>query len=77
MAMQQCGANAQIHSTGDKVKTLEIVLKGSVRMTYPGNKEEILLKTGSVVGLAESPNSTYRYNYEAVDEVTIIWILIR
>lgn len=71
MAMQQCSANAQIHSAGERVKTLEILLKGSVRMSYPGNKEEIVLKTGSVIGVAESPDSTYLYNYEAIDEVTI------
>lgn len=71
MAMQQCGANAQIHSAGEKVKTLEIILKGSVRMSYPGNKEEIVLKTGSVIGIAETPGATYRYNYEAIDEATV------
>ena len=71
MAMQQCGANTQIHGAGEKVATLDIVLKGSVRMSYPGNKEEILLKTGSVIGLAETPGEVYVYNYEAVDEATV------
>ena len=71
MGMQKCGANSQIHSAGEKVESLEIVLKGSVRMTYPRNKEPIVLKTGSILGLAEKPGKTFVYNYEANEECTL------
>ena len=71
MAMQSCGANSQIHTAGDKVESLEIILKGSVRMTYPGNKEPIVLKTGSIIGISENPGKKYIYNYEANEECTI------
>lgn len=71
MAMQQCAANSQIHSAGEKVATLDIILKGSVRMVYPGNKEEVILKTGSVIGLAEKPGEIYVYSYQASEETTI------
>ena len=71
MGMQKCGANSQIHSAGEKVESLEIVLKGSVRMSYPGNKEPIILKTGSILGLAEKPGRTFVYNYEANEECAL------
>ncbi len=71
MGMQTCGAGSKIHSAGDKVESLEIVLKGSVRMSYPGNKEPIVLKTGSIIGIAEKPGKTFVYNYDANEECTI------
>ena len=71
MGMQTCSANSQIHGAGEKVGTLEIILKGSVRMTYPGNKEPIVLKTGSILGLAEKPGGKFVFNYEANEDCTI------
>lgn len=71
MGMQTCGAGSKIHAAGEKVESLEIILKGSVRMSYPGNKEPIVLKTGSILGLAEKPGKTFVYNYDANEECTI------
>ncbi|MBO4373728.1 MAG: hypothetical protein J5829_01345 [Lachnospiraceae bacterium] len=58
-----------LHSTNERVKEIEIVLKGSV--TASNSYMSIKLPYGSIIGLFEEPGGIYRFDYETDDETTI------
>ncbi|MBR5377186.1 MAG: hypothetical protein IK139_07890 [Lachnospiraceae bacterium] len=58
-----------LHSTNERVKEIEIVLKGSV--TASNSYMSVKLPYGSIIGLFEEPDSIYRFDYETEEETTI------
>ena len=71
MAKQELKANDKIHGVGEKVTTIEIVLKGSVSQSIPGKGTPVVLRVGSIIGLAETPNEPYQYQYVASSDSVI------
>ncbi len=58
-----------LHSTNERVKEIEIVLKGSV--TASNSSMNLKLPYGSIIGLFEIPGEIYRFDYETDEETTI------
>lgn len=58
-----------LHSTNERVKEIEIVLKGSV--TASNSSMSVKLPYGSIIGLFETPGEIYRFDYETDEETTI------
>ena len=61
--------NNQIHTPEQTVETLDIILKGSVRV-YIGDAP-IILGAGSVLGFSEKPHERYNFRYEAEEDCTL------
>lgn len=59
-----------LHATGDAVETIEVILKGSIRVS--DSSFGITLNDGGMVGIAEKPGGTYQYDYD-VTEDTILY----
>ncbi|MCR4891751.1 MAG: hypothetical protein K5989_06195, partial [Lachnospiraceae bacterium] len=53
MGMQEIGSKQTLHAVGDRVETIEIVLKGAIKAT-DGNAE-VILKNGAMIGNLETP----------------------
>ncbi|MCR5773492.1 MAG: hypothetical protein K6G42_00270 [Lachnospiraceae bacterium] len=66
MAKQVIESGDILHATNERVKELEIVIKGSFVATS-GNVS-IKLPYGSIIGLFESPGEKYRFDYEASED---------
>ena len=62
-------AGELIHASNERVKEIEIVLKGCV--TAADSVSSIKLPYGSIIGLFENAGELYRYDYEAEEETTI------
>ncbi|TYZ30716.1 hypothetical protein FZ041_01170 [Selenomonas caprae] len=60
-----------LHKKGDSVSTLEILLAGALTLT-DGDDVEVSLGSGSIVGPAYVPAETYRFDYIAREESTLI-----
>ncbi|MBQ7463860.1 MAG: hypothetical protein IJS86_03265, partial [Lachnospiraceae bacterium] len=58
-----------LHSTNERVREIEIVLKGSV--TASNSSMNLKLPYGSIIGLFEIPGEIYRFDYETDEETTI------
>ncbi|MBQ1641407.1 MAG: hypothetical protein II571_04155 [Lachnospiraceae bacterium] len=69
MAMIECAAGTKLHEVGQKVETVEIILKGSIRMNV--GEDGVELKQGSIVGLTESPGGNFAFSYEASTDATV------
>ena len=69
MGMTNLTKGTVVHKSGDTVETLEIVLKGKVVAT--DGDSEILLPSGSIIGLFEVPDAEYIYDYVTKEDVTI------
>ncbi len=60
-----------LHSRGEEVRKLEIVLSGALSMT-DGNDVEVRLGSGSVAGAIYLPDETYTFDYVALEESTLV-----
>lgn len=58
-----------LHSKDDVVHTIEIVLKGSVRMY--DEFDSLNIGIGGIIGIVEKNGANYKYDYQANDDVTI------
>lgn len=58
-----------IHGSDDDVKTIEIVLKGSIRMF--SDYINISISTGGILGVGEKPAEKYVCTYQALTDATI------
>ena len=59
-----------LHKAGtDTVETIEVVVKGSLKIS--NQFTSIVLTVGGVVGIVETPGSTYKYNIEALEESSV------
>ena len=71
MSVTEIKAGGKIHSVGDIVDSIHIILKGSVSMTIPNEGGEIALGVGSVIGLSEVPGGRHRFSYTAPEGASI------
>ncbi|WP_408070897.1 hypothetical protein [Butyrivibrio sp. JL13D10] len=69
MGLITLNQNQILHKAGDKVETLEIVVKGSVSIAIDG--ESISIGIGGILGAPEHPGSTYTYTYTALEETSV------
>ena len=69
MGLLTLNPNQVLHKSGDKVETLEIVVKGSVSIAIDG--ESIDVGIGGILGAGEHPDSTYIYTYTANEESSV------
>ncbi|WP_051204495.1 Crp/Fnr family transcriptional regulator [Butyrivibrio sp. VCD2006] len=69
MGLLTLNPNQVLHRSGDKVETLEIVVKGSVSIAIEG--EAIDVGVGGILGCAERPGETYIYTYTAKEESSV------
>ena len=58
-----------VHASNERVKEIEIVLRGCV--TAMDSVASIKLPYGSIIGLFENAGELYRFDYEAEEETTI------
>ncbi|SKB50919.1 hypothetical protein SAMN06296386_101329 [Lachnospiraceae bacterium] len=69
MGMKEIKADDMLHTIGERVEEVEILLKGQVRVS--NSYGSMILKTGALIGCFETPDEEYVYDYEAVDDVTV------
>lgn len=65
------GKGQVLHRRGDEVRTLEILLAGSLSMT-DGNDVNVRLGSGSMAGTAYLPGETYSFDYVALEDSTLM-----
>ena len=59
-----------LHSAGkDTVETLEIVTKGSIKIS--NQYSHIVVKLGTILGTVEIPGEEYTYTYEAEEDSNV------
>ncbi len=69
MGMKEIKASDMIHTIGERVEEVEILLKGQVRVF--NSYGSMVLKSGALIGCFETPDEEYVYDYEAIDDVTV------
>ncbi|MCR5734724.1 MAG: hypothetical protein K6G22_08990, partial [Lachnospiraceae bacterium] len=69
MGIKELKKDDNLHNTGDRVQEVEIVLKGSIRVSNADGA--MILKTGSVIGASEVPGETYSFEYSADSDATV------
>ena len=70
MAKQTIVSGDILHASNERVRELEIVIKGSFIATS-GNVV-IELPYGSIIGLFETPGEKYRFDYEAKEDAMVV-----
>ncbi len=69
MGIKEIKKDDLLHSAGEKVKELEIVLKGNVRVySHSGG---MILKTGALIGASENPDGNYSFYYVAESDASV------
>ena len=66
MAKQTIESRDIIHASNERVKELDIVIKGSFVAT--SGEVSIDMPYGSMIGLFETPGEIYRFDYEAKED---------
>ena len=69
MSMKELKKGTVIYTENNQVNTLDIVLKGSIRVS--NSYSSITFGNGSILGLIESPGSEYSYRYEALEDTNL------
>ncbi len=70
MAKQTIESGDILHASNERVKELEIVIKGSFIAT--SGSVAIELPYGSIIGLFETPGEKYRFDYEAKEDSMVV-----
>lgn len=70
MAKQSIETGDILHASNERVKELEIVIKGSFIAT--SGSVTIELPYGSIIGLFETPGEKYRFDYEAKEDSMVV-----
>ncbi|MBQ9606872.1 MAG: hypothetical protein IJV16_06825 [Lachnospiraceae bacterium] len=70
MAKQTIVSGDILHASNERVKELEIVIKGSFIAT--SGSVVIELPYGSIIGLFETPGEKYRFDYEAKEDAMVV-----
>ncbi|MCR4989627.1 MAG: hypothetical protein K6A38_02025 [Lachnospiraceae bacterium] len=70
MAMKEFAKDAVIFEAGQALDRLYLIVRGSVRVTFPGGS--YLLKNGDIVGLADINFKETFLKYEAADKTTVV-----
>ena len=58
-----------LHSCGDTVETIDVILKGSIRIS--DSSSGITLTDGGMAGIAEIPGGTYQYDYDVMEDTIL------
>ena len=69
MGLVNLKPNEIIHKKGDKVETVEIVVKGKVIIELEDGS--IPAEVGTILGCCEQPGEEYYYNYKACEESAV------
>lgn len=69
MAVREIKKGTIIYTEQDIVESLDIILKGSVRISNSFSRST--LTNGSILGIMEAPGSGYSYSYEALEDTNI------
>ncbi|MDD3414478.1 MAG: cyclic nucleotide-binding domain-containing protein [Lachnospiraceae bacterium] len=69
MGMQEFKKGDFIHRFGDPVNELEILLKGSVKIS--NSYSFITVSNGSILGIIETPGTFYAYDYYALEDTSL------
>ncbi|WP_051656676.1 Crp/Fnr family transcriptional regulator [Butyrivibrio sp. AE3004] len=69
MGLITLNPNQILHKAGDKVETLEIIVKGSVSISIDG--KFVPVGIGTLLGCAEKPGENYAYTYTANEETSV------
>ncbi len=69
MGLVNLKTNEVIHKKGDKVETIEIVVKGKVCITV--DDSSITVEVGAILGCCEVPGKEYCYNYKALEDSAV------
>lgn len=70
MTVKEIGEKEALCRNGQKLQTLQLIMKGAVQAEYPGGS--YLLRTGDVAGLCEAAYEEAYMNYTAVDKTSVI-----
>ncbi len=62
-------SNETIHKRGEKVETIEIIVKGKVSVSV--DDSFIVLDVGGIIGCIEHPGQTYEYTYKSLEDSAI------
>ena len=73
MGLVNLKANEVIHKKGDKVETIEIVVKGKVCITV--DDSSITVEVGAILGCCEVPGKEYCYNYKALEDSAVFSVV--
>ncbi len=71
MGVSEIKAGEKIHSAGDLVDTVDIIIKGSVQMSLPHHDGAVTLGVGSVIGLCERPGDVHRFTYTSASGASV------
>ena len=69
MGMKEFKKGEFIHRFGDPVNELEILLKGSVKIS--NSYSFITVSNGSILGIIETPGTFYAYDYYALEDTSL------
>ncbi len=58
-----------LHRIGDRVGTLDIILKGNVKISAPVGS--ITLSNGGILGITEAPGDSYSHEYVALEDTSL------
>lgn len=70
MAKQTIESGDILHASNERVKELEVVIKGSFIAT--SGSVAIEIPYGSIIGLFETPGEKYRFDYEAKEDSMVV-----
>ena len=69
MGIRELKKDEVLHSSGERVQKLEIVLKGNIRVC--SSEGGTVLKTGSIIGAAENVGEAYAFDYKADTDASV------
>ena len=70
MKVQELKKGEVLHKQGQKVETIEIISKGTIRIS--NEYSSLDLTGGQICGLSETPGKDFLFSYEALSDATII-----
>ncbi|MBO5551663.1 MAG: hypothetical protein J5966_06865 [Lachnospiraceae bacterium] len=70
MAKQTIASGDILHASNERVRELEIIIKGSFIAT--SGSVVIELPYGAIIGLFETPGEKYRFDYEAKEDAMVV-----
>ena len=69
MGIRELKKDEVLHSAGERVQKLDIVLKGTIRVS--NSDGGMVLKTGAIIGAAEKPDEGYTFDYRAESDASV------
>ena len=69
MGIRELKKDEVLHTIGERVQKLDIVLKGTIRVS--NSDGGMVLKTGAIIGAAEKPDEGYTFDYKADSDASV------